>query len=137
MSTKQTISLLSLPTHQRQGSCDLRASAHICKQVYRYIISSKYSVCLPLHKAKLILSASCENISTDSLMWYMEKTSLGFLIIMPGIIYHVEESLQMFIQASFDMLIAQLHTQNLTLAYHLCEHMCGKPTRHLDSNLQR
>lgn len=45
MSTKQTISLLSLRTHYRQGSCDLRASAHICKQVYRYIISSKYSVC--------------------------------------------------------------------------------------------
>lgn len=59
-----------------------------------------------LHKANVILSASCENVSTDSLMWYMGKTSLGFLIIMPGIIYHVQESLKMFVQASFDMLIA-------------------------------
>lgn len=91
----------------------------------------------PLHKANLILSASCENVSTDSPMWYMQKVSLGFLIIMSGIIDHVQESLKIFVQASFDMLIAQLHTQNLTLAYHLCEHMCGKPTRHLDLNLQK
>jgi hypothetical protein len=36
----------------------------------------------------------------------MEKASLGFLVIMSGIIDHVHESLKIFVQASFDMLIA-------------------------------
>lgn len=58
----------------------------------------------PLSKSNLILSASCENGSANSLMWYMEKTLLGWFPHNSA--WHntqCSEALKMFVQASSDI----------------------------------
>lgn len=120
---------LSLRTHYRQGSCDLRASAHICKQVYRYIISSKYSVCPTLSIRLTWSSLPRENVSTDSSCGTWKKLHLVSYnawhnISCSGVTKNVCSSFIWYV----DCIAAHLDSHT---GLSFCEHMCGKPTRHL------